>query len=240
MKSTVALVVCLGLVFALAISASAAVWDLATDFASVNNLDPNGVWHFGSTNHHPYTGDAPNAFTQLFTQQVSSYLSGELGSSPGWMDPNQYWVGICQSAGNAAPFDFPQGKVGGHTPGGLSWTAPRDTVVNISGDAWMIRIPPLGRDNGVTLAVDGSSSLLMNDVQIPGQFGTNSANPMTFAFNNISIKQGQSIWLALDYISARDYVGYDFKVSEVPEPASLCALASGLVGLVGFAIRRRR
>jgi hypothetical protein len=38
----------------------------------------------------------------------------------------------------------------------------------------------------------------------------------------------------------RSIAGADFQFSAVPEPGSILALGSGLVGLVGFAIRRRR
>ncbi|MBI2842540.1 MAG: PEP-CTERM sorting domain-containing protein [Armatimonadetes bacterium] len=243
-KSTMSLAaVCISLLIALAaVPASATVWDLATDFASVDNNDPSGIWHFGITNHAPYSGNPPTAFTQLFTQYQLGYGTGELGGGPAWMDPNQYWVGICQSDGNATgggPYDFPLGKVGGHGPTGASWTAPRDMVVNITGDAWMIRIPPLGRVNSVLVAVDGIGFLLP-ETEIPQQFGTNSSNPLRFAFNNISVSQGQNVWLSSKYLSAYDYVGFDLTIAEVPEPGSLCALAGGIVGLVGFAIRRRR
>jgi hypothetical protein len=60
----------------------------------------------------------------------------------------------------------------------------------------------------------------------------------------IHVKSGDRLIFVNQYAygntSYSDFVGIDFTISEVPEPGAMVSLGSGLIGLLGFALRRRR
>ncbi|MBI2842539.1 MAG: carboxypeptidase regulatory-like domain-containing protein [Armatimonadetes bacterium] len=195
------------------------VWDLAADFSQSSNPGSDGTWAYGAVNYPDC-----NAFSELFTNHVNSYSTGELGgSSPGWMSAIDWWVGVCKGGGGAS-VDLPAGRVGGHAPWGVRWTAPKDCTVDISGGCWMMRESP-DRRNGVTISIKGAK--LMDNAQIPlPSEGVTSANPFTYAqaiiskggdpntLNGIAVNRGDTVWLVFHYISAYDYVGADFTIRE--------------------------
>lgn len=228
-------------------------WDLAADFSQASNPSGDGVWAYGSVNYPDC-----NAFSDLFSNHVPSYSTGDLGgTSPGWMsaDPNAYWVGVCKGGGGAT-VDFPAGRVGGHAPWGARWTAPKDCTVDLSGGCWMMRENPDRRD-GVTIALNDGTKLMDNaQIPLPSE-GVTSANTFTYAdainskggdpnmLNSIVVHRGDNLWLAFRYTSAYDYVGADFTIREsgtqgniggiVNDASNNSALADAVVQLDGTA-----
>ncbi|MBI2841963.1 MAG: NPCBM/NEW2 domain-containing protein [Armatimonadetes bacterium] len=194
-------------------------WDLSADFSLASNPGPDGVWSYGAVN------STADGFSELFTLYNNSYP--ELGC-PGWMsaNPNTWWVGLGKSTGNAGTYDFPAGRVGGHAPTGVRWTAPRDMAISITGAVWMIREPTFGRRDGVTLSVNGVK--LINNVEIPQRSaGVTSGNPFALAqaitagggqadsLSSIPVRQGESVWVGISYITQYDFVGIDLTITEV-------------------------
>jgi hypothetical protein len=221
-------------------------YDLAADWSDASN--PSGAWSYGIRS-------ASGAFA-AFPLHVNNYINvgppAFTGNQPAWTDTTQTGSngtpeGLAKSVGNSL-FDFPAGRVGGHTPVSSNylaaqWTAPQAGTVNVSGDVWLWR--NLGRTEGVSVFVNGAP--LFSDVPIPFQTGTNSGHPFLLSdaavaaggtaseLLNIPVKAGDTVTLAARRLTTEDFVGMDFTIrltpTAVPEPGSLT-----LAGLAAFAL----
>lgn len=226
------------------VSVSGQTWDLRSDWSNSNN--PNGVWTYR---------EGTNALP--FVASWQSALGGWTSPQPGWADS--------ENGNNRLPFwfrsngaeDFTRDWVSGdivvHTwdsvngvgngEANVIWTAPVATVVNLSGGAW------LGRDIGrsVRWELYLNANLLSQGNLFTGDT-FNRASPFLFsngtggpgAINNLAVNPGDVV--TLQYVttsSAGDFVGMNFTVSTIPEPATLGLAGAGLIGSL-LMVRRRR
>jgi hypothetical protein len=150
-------------------------------------------------------------------------------SQSAWTIGGKPNVGIFLSSG-LHRFDLPKGRVGGHSPFLVRWTAPRELTVSLSGGVWMPsdqgRI--LRVSIGVTRNLDASQVLIDSQVIPDGAAGFNSANPFAFSqiakvvyrsdrlLREISLKRGDSLAFAVDATQGQDhFVGIDLEIDEV-------------------------
>ncbi|MBI2841772.1 MAG: PEP-CTERM sorting domain-containing protein [Armatimonadetes bacterium] len=235
-RLTVILVVCASLM-ACVVPALAA-WDLAADW---NETNPNGVWEYGYLD---------NGAWSVMTKHVDSFWGMD---QPAFMLPETFeHPNLFKSVGLAGT-NIPEGKVGGHSAPpvvqsgayGVKWTAPYATEINIAGGTW-IAMPWTERPHAVSLYINGVSVISMVDIP----YSYDAANQFTLAaaagdpsiLQNIAIGAGESVMLTVKSTHPQDgvWVGMDLTISEVPEPGALGVLSTGVIGLLGFAARRRR
>lgn len=152
------------------------------------------------------------------------------GEQPVWQLNSGRGLPFLFKSNGTSKYDVPTGRVAGHTPIIVRWTAPRDMLVNISGGAWLCR--ELARRIGMTLgksSVDGSVHLFFRDILVPGSKGHfDSSRPFPFrhaakvrtenrengTLEEVSVKKGDSIWLVIIGERMGDFVGLDFEVHE--------------------------
>ncbi|MDQ2800878.1 MAG: hypothetical protein M3Y13_14700 [Armatimonadota bacterium] len=241
---------------------NAQTYNLAADWSDTSN--PNGVWQYGT-----FDG-TPSSFTP-FPDHVSAYINvgppAFSGNQPAWTDTlntgnNGSPEGLAKSVGNAlSGFDFPVGRVGGHTPASskslaIQWTAPAAGTVDLSGGTWMWQ--DIGRVETISLFDNGTA--LFQNVAIPSQAsGVNSSKTFTFAqaivagggslssLSAVPVAAGDKFVLsfARQTGSTEYFVGADYTVKlapAVPEASSLVSLGLGLLplGLMAYRKSRRR
>ena len=113
--------------------------------------------------------------------------------------------------------DLPEGRCAGHSPTGISWTAPENGKVKIAGNVWKIRN---SSDVGVTLWIKGKK--VLHQAPVPPQSDDcNSRKPKSLTalirqtggkaawLKNIAMKKGDQIVL---YLEGNDYVAVDLVI----------------------------
>lgn len=241
----------------LPLCASAVSYDLAADWSDANN--PNGTWTYGLLNG--------GATTSPFGMHVANYINV---GPPAFTSPQPAWTrcantgnngcpeGLAKSLGVAvAPLDFPIGRVGGHTPvsGALSvtWAAPADGTIDVSGGTWMWA-DYAGRREVTSLFLNGVA--LFSSVLIPTWgSGATSSSPYTFdqaitdfggsaaSLQGIHVSTGDTLtWAAAEAPGSVEWVvGIDMTVvlSPVPESSTVALLFVGAIVVLGAARRSR-
>ena len=195
----------------LAAFGSADTWNLANDFSFTSN--PNGVWTYGaltSTGFHPDLSHSTPSVTVF----------------QGWTyDGNtNLWKNVTTST----QFGTNPGEVALQSYNYLSaiadarWTAPYDG--NFSFDVIFNALTDHNLDYGLNL--DGVA-------QTPS---SNGGGMITYGFNNVSLRAGETLDAYSSYSSDREL---DFTVvgQPTPEPASLAVLG---VGALAVLLRRRK
>jgi hypothetical protein len=204
-------------------SASAAVYDLVTDWSDASN--PNGVWTYGT----PFSS-VTRSSDPWGTPQPS------WGDLPGWFKSNGTELFV---------HDWLAGDVVTHTgPSPISWTSPENALADISGFTWMGR--DIGRSNTWTISLNSvplTSGLLFSGDPF------DRTSPMSFALGvgglsvlqNIPVSVGDVIELRYDAVVVGDYSGASFTVTTaaIPEPSTYALLIAGLF-VTAVAVRRRK
>ena len=247
------------ILIALATPSHGETWDLARDWNQQKN--PSGVWSYEAPGAARGEGEVTVVATQSGEVRIeSSWGHGAVDSRPlhhatdDWTDPGNriefprgtqpvWQLGrdvsvpmLFLSAGTCA-HDVPQGRVGGHSPLVVRWTAPRDTTIDIAGGAWFPR--ELKRRIEITLGKttsDGSiAELFFYDIPLAGRNSSfDSSRPLSFAhaakfrtearlhdtLQGVKVNKGDSIWLLLSSKGTHDdFVGIDFSIKKSsPEP----------------------
>jgi len=224
-------------------SASAAVYDLKTDWSDAANA--NGVWTYREGN---------NALPHVASWQSS--LGGYTSPQPGWAasengNPRIPFWHKSIGAENFA-HDYQAGDIVVHTqddssgvgqgPANVLWTNPGGSpVALVSGAVWMGR--DIGRSNHWAL-LKNSTVLSEGDIAsgdpfsraVPFNLAAGTGGPAALA--NIPVAPGDTLQLRLTQTGGPgDFVGVNFTVTTgVPEPGTFSLLGAG----VFLFIRRRR
>ena len=127
----------------------------------------------------------------------------------------------------------------------IGWKSPVTGLVNVSfslTDRW-----PNATTDGVEywLFKSGSATALANDILLDVGTGTQGQAGNTtgiMSINNVAVASGDMLYLQVGPRGRynNDLVGFNFTVSEVPEPGTLTLILCGLSGLLAYAWRKLR
>lgn len=210
-------------------AALATVYDLAGDFSMVQN--PNGQWSYNEgSNPLPFCpnwgpeGDAWAVVQQPYSGHIPAFFQ-----APWAMNDWQQGDVIVHCWG---PYSG-----GGNGPANITWTAPANGVIDLSGNCWLAR--NIGRMNDVSLWLNNT---LLDSITLYDGDAYDRANPYAFqgALSNLPVSAGDIVYLRSDYNpndgGGGDFAGLNLTVNFVPAPGAVAVLLGG--GMVGG--RRRR
>jgi hypothetical protein len=214
---------------------SAEIYDLADDWSTASN--PFGPWSVRDGD------DAMVAETDLSTTGIDDWSSPQ----PGYSGQGDFVPVAFKANGSIViAHDWQPGDIVVHTSRDISlanlvWTSPDDGVIDVVGDVWIGR--DIGRGNDWRLLLN---DVLITSGRVFSGDAWDRANPMPFAMGSagagvlqdIPVAAGDELKLEFERTGStdEDYVGINFSVDFIPEPASLVAIGVGAVAL----LRRRR
>lgn len=238
MQKTLVLLLLLALCAAVPASALGS-WDAVADFSHIQN--PNGAWAYGtSANLTSYNFVvSPSAYELTPFSPVYAGVWGWDWRTPAVADF------MCSVAVNNLDHDtlwIPANTIAGHPGPGpmysvIRWTAPTDGLFQVA-----TRVFSTDADPNDFYDVD--VAVLVNGVAIPESIQFCGWKWGTEGIYNgaLSLTAGTTVDLAIgpngDITSDAWLATYTVQ-EVVPEPASFAAMATGLIGLLGFARRRR-
>lgn len=232
-------------------------FDLADDWSDAGN--PNGVWRYNAspgvalTNHFANYDPGRGYFTNL--QPAYAYVQfGNFGHIPAFLK--------AVSTAVDARHDLPLGHVYMHNndpgnsppglanqPAGVSWTAPVDGDIEITGGMWQVQ-RYLGRIQDWSLKVNG---VAVSSGTLTFTNGT-SAAPLSLASGSggsaalsRSVRAGDLLSLEFTRATGQPFgtfMGIDLHIelvqpAAVPEPSTLVLCGVGLAVLGSARLRRR-
>lgn len=219
------------------------VWDVGDDFSSTTN--PLGQWAYGQMDAMqaaPYTStftpypiyDALGsviAGIEGWEATVASNNNSNITHNPAVTTVNAYSSNWYPNAVVLHPF----GGGAARLTSGARWTAPADGVYDVASSFTRVHYQSTVQD--VPVAVYHDSTLLFGsmtagvDVAVPyDNSGVSmAAGDALYFFAQPNIAWGSVAWTQLDAT-----------ITLVPEPGMLALLATGLIGLLCYAWRKRR
>lgn len=212
---------------AIAGAASGAVYDLAADFSFASN--PNGQWSYNEgANPLPYQADWLNgqpafAMNPWPIVPFIPVIFQAISDQEDWLTGDVVFHSWDWSSG---------GTLG---PANITWTAPGNGVIDISGNTWLAR--SLGRYNDVSLLLNG---VPLDAITLFDGDAYDRANPYAFqgALTNLAVTAGDVVMLRVDYNADGvfgEFAGLNLTINYVPSPG-----AAGLFALAAFSARRKR
>jgi hypothetical protein len=234
-----AMIASLGIVVLPAMSTT---WDFAGDFSNAAN--PNSPWTYGwwqaaGGGYTPWDTSIDNSGLSQWNTQYSPHWGyiGKNTTSSAWDDGNIY-----VEAGATAIWTDPYGDATD-----LRWTSTVQAMVTLTGRFYGESYAALAP---VEVQIYHNIQGPLWDQMVSGFVGrqanaysdaTGTAPVQSFTLS-VAVNPGDVV----DFVvrNSPTVVGLDATFTapggDVPEPGSMLALGSGLVGLVGFAIRRRK
>jgi PEP-CTERM motif-containing protein len=218
-------------------TAARSAFEAAADFSPTSN--PNGVWGYG------WTQTLGSSFIpDAIHQNVSGldFWEGSIaqGSPPGSF-PLVFHNGTANTIVTAGTVSVPPGQLGLHPgPGGqdsvLRWTAPGNDAVSIK--SLFSGLDFAGPTSTDVHVLHNQSSLF--DGVVEG-FGSSSAE--TFS-TMLTVARGDTIdfvvGLGRNANFFNDSTGLSATIASVPEPAALALFGVGILGLLGYGVRRQK
>lgn len=232
MKRSLVLVCALALLACFG-QAQAAVHDATADFNTTTN-GTGGWWYEVGTSYTALTG----------------YGAIKYGPDPAWDWSQDGWRGggdaheaVAIKNAVATSFDIQEGDLLSHAATSIAFVADASTAGDYTVDleAWGIR------DNGRTRRVQ----LYKNDTLLTSADLTdaNSSRSSPYAVASglaVTLGVGDVLRYAnTTIVDGGDYVGVNFTLtssggSTIPEPSTVVLLATGLIGLMAYAWRKRK
>jgi hypothetical protein len=221
-------------------SAQAQIYDLTTDFSLSSN--PNGAWSY-----------------ELSGVPISGTVNLSFGR--GWSDYGSVDASIFQIASPPRP-EFQVGDVVLHAPSsvnggvnaglGITWTAPADGVISISGKAWG-EFLALNRDAAWWLALGGPFLAYRGSVSgisradTSAQFASNVLPGVSLSGIKVTAGERLTFFVGFKNVSANTFLGHFVGVQEtinftaVPEPSTISLVSAlSLSGFAAIKMARRR
>ena len=256
-RSAMALMVAAFACRLLGVPATAAVFDLQSDWNEPNN--PNGPWTLrDGDNVMPFLADytfwsnfdsAYNPPSGHISQPTFIY-----GDVPGNINPSWFKAAVTPAGDAVHTYDWLVGDIVAHTTDNFNgagrgdpnvlWTTPSAGTAHIYGNVWDGRTSLNRPDAWELWVTQGLVTTLFASGNLAGN-NTDSvsrATPALFDFTNVALAEDDTVMLKF-YRTGEvgDFIGFNLTVdfvSAVPEPATLALLAFGLAGL-GFSPRRK-
>jgi len=218
------------IIFGLIIPASAYTWNVADDFAGSN---PNGQWSYG------FSTTLTGAIT-LYNQFMDNSGSGGMqrwdfgGTDPNVThNPQTYTYNVGSAFWPAGSFSLHPGQSGQFSH--ARWVAPASGMFSLQATF-------TGFD---TYPTTSDVHILVNGVQVFGDLinGYGPTYAKSYANASVSLGQGDTLDFVVGWGSNNDYAfdttGLSAQITGVPLPGAALLLGSGLLGLMGWKIRRR-
>lgn len=204
-----------------AIAQADVVYDPATDW-SISNGNPNGVWSYLTGSGDLYTRPGTDASGDSAGLQWWKKASGD--------DPNLTYN---PTAGELvaytihwAPHEIGLGPSGDPNGTTLRWTAP--TAGDWAVDA-LFTTTQEGNTGGTIYVTKDGTDVFSHGV---GNYGDSSSYSDTLTF---------AVGEALDFrVNGDKFVRPEITITSIPEPSTVLLTATGLIGLLAYAWRKRR
>jgi len=240
--------------------ASAATWDVTTDFNA-----PNSTWSYGTTtvsNNAGWTATSLDVNNYVFNTDTyssptfgggtwvgngSTWAKSETGNTEWGSGEPLAWVSLLSAHGQDNPWIFTdlgvylqpyaigvQGANYGITGDAtvIRWTAPETGTFNLTGGLRDLNAGGLV-DQIIKTAADGSRTVVHSIDGAP--LAVNAADDLS---GSVSMQAGETLDLIAyqSPVYLRTYGHVDLQISSVPEPASLALFGIGAIAV----LRRRR
>lgn len=205
-------------------TAQATVWDAYSQYSTTSN-SATDVWQYLTVSEGANSGYSP----------MGTYGYCGFAASTGWQDATSVpFIGQSASYTNGLyilPGEATEAAV-------IGWKSPLAGTVNVD---YSFSISKLVSGE-ITYALYREG----DDASLPLQSGTRTTSSGTIE-GTVSIAYGKMLYLQLgpSYQNTTTDFWYDdsivtFTVSGIPEPSSLMLMASGIIGLLAYAWRKRK
>ena len=222
-------------------------FDLADDWNWNYLSDPDSVWSYnygisvlGTKNNWINTGHRAFASSQYAMGHVPAFIKVESTHFLSHQSIDSAIVGDVVVHGTDG-----YSSTNPDIPANITWTSNAEGKASISGDAW------IARNNGVSMSWN---IYLNNSIITGGLLDPHESDDFTEGFGGggvLSFNVFTDDVVKFEIVSASSspggnpfatYVGLDvtIDVSAIPEPATILLFGTGLAGLVGTRIRRKK
>jgi hypothetical protein len=253
----------LALLVVVTVPALATNWSLAGDFSSTTQ--GNNGWYYGTDYYLTYSQAAAMATNGSCTSFVGDQYFGHFSPAVDlWMldagvalfySPQATSMYQYYNAGPWASGGIGAGKVAIMTSGATDHNVKARWVASIEGD-YTYNVTFTDQTNSLNgVSVNWGDQNANTKIQLGAKtYITDAVSTQTYTGTQ-HLLAGQYLEFVVDPHDANgnmhyidnadkrfDVIGVDATITDVPapEPGSLMAMATGLVGLVGFGIRRRK
>lgn len=220
----------------------AVTYDLVNDFSNISN--PNGVWSFtqGNTPLPHQNSLTPHPFNPAVVDGYWGAGSNLSINTPEVIkttaDASTLGIGMTDEEFLAGDVILHSTNPGSGLALQINWTAPDDGVIDFSASTWYAHLP-VNRSNDLTIYLDGvflDSGVLNATIR--------RSNALVFGGTGLTVDAGDV--LSFIYTPSAGQIHGSVagiietvEFSAVPVPAAVWLFGSGLLGIIGFARRKK-